>query len=216
MKKWRQLKGGDYAIELVMIILGITIAFAVDRCAESRRNNKEEIKVLDNIKSVLEDDIAHLKECRFLNEEIRKDVRQVHKVLSEQKFLNPDTVIKRTRFIYNIVDFKPSFRSLAGMGNVYRLDLVNDSKLKSKLKHLFDQYEALEEYEQDYEQILSEQFTPFWQRHFNTFTQQPIHKEAFIKPEYLNIIFSLRDRLGRKAKFYETTINAAQKMLDSI
>ena len=215
-KKWLQLKGGDYVLELVLIILGITIAFAVDRCAEGVRKRNEEQEVLDNIKAVLEADIANLETCKSMNAALYKSVKEVHANLKKSGSLNPDTVMEKTRYLYNIIDFKPSFRSLSGMGNVYRLDLINNVELKQRFKQLFDLYEALEEYEEDYEWIFKKRFSPYWKINYNDFLQQPIQREAFIQPEYLNIIFDLRDRLARKSKFYESTLEEATYLLNQM
>lgn len=108
MKKIIQIlkqKWVEYLFEIIVIIVGILVALALDNWNDSRKNKIEEAKVLINIRKVLTDDIIRLREFMVYHEIRNTNNENLLRVLERGTILDKDSLDLLFGSVYGISGF---------------------------------------------------------------------------------------------------------------
>ncbi|MBU2927447.1 DUF6090 family protein [Winogradskyella psychrotolerans] len=128
--------------EIIIVIIGISIAFSMNKCAENAKDNKLKTQYLTNLKSDIEADKAHLQKNI---EAINNKLELCSKIIP---VLNSGTD-QDMQLLYNIFEivkyenFSPkstTYKTLIHSGD---LKLIEDFKLKTTIQQHYSNYDEL-------------------------------------------------------------------------
>lgn len=133
-----------YAIgEIVLVVIGILIALAINNWNEENKNQRREKAFLTNLLEDLKADSIRLQE---ISSTLQIAVRY-KKAFSNQisgKTIDQDSLNANFRSQYNIlVDFIPNSTSLDELTNGSGLSLISNSILRRKIVSLYNNYDQL-------------------------------------------------------------------------
>lgn len=156
-----------YALgEIVIVIIGITIAFTLNSWKENRTNKQVQQQYLDHITKDIEEEISNLK---HINEEIEtkmKLIQQFRPYLSNPK-LPRDTMFRKLFDIARMVNFNPENATYLTLVNSGDLQLIDNFKLRRKIeKHYTFHATVLQEYKR-LENIHSKYMGDFFIHHMD-------------------------------------------------
>lgn len=130
--------------EIIIVIIGITIAFSMNKCADNLKDNKLRKEYLTNLKSDVEaDQVQLLKNIEAIDNKI-KICSEIIPVLNSQK----DQDMRLMNNIFAIIkyeNFSPkniTYKTLINSGD---LKLIDDFKLKTAIQQHYTNYEELSE-----------------------------------------------------------------------
>lgn len=133
--------------EILIVIIGISIAFSLNKCSENSRNDKVERLYLENLKDDIETDRNSLAD----NLEKLKSKRETIK--NTFKYFNPTIPKRDSTLMINffntaqIIEFSPKTTTHQTLMNSGDLKLINDFELKTAIQEHYRKYGRLK---QDY------------------------------------------------------------------
>ncbi|MBO6879041.1 DUF6090 family protein [Winogradskyella sp.] len=141
-------KGVRYAIgEILIVIVGITIAFSMNKCADEKKDDTLKQQYLENIKNDIEVDKKNLES---ISQSIGMKIGVLNEVLP---LINTDNPEKRSKMnkIYSVFtssDFFPKDVTYQTMINSGDFKLIDDFDLKAAIETHYSNYKImLKDYE---------------------------------------------------------------------
>ncbi|WP_430466669.1 DUF6090 family protein [Winogradskyella ouciana] len=141
-------KGVRYAIgEILIVIVGITIAFSMNKCADEKKDDTLKQQYLENIKNDIEVDKKNLES---ISQSIGMKIGVLNEVLP---LINTDNPEKRSKMnkIYSVFtssDFFPKDVTYQTMINSGDFKLIDDFDLKAVIETHYSNYKImLKDYE---------------------------------------------------------------------
>lgn len=128
--------------EIIIVIIGITIAFSMNKCADNLKDNKLRVEYLTNLKSDVEADKVQLNENL---ESIDKKLRVCEQMLP---LLNTeaDGKLQLMNMVFTVIKyetFSPKDVTYKTMINSGDLKLIDDFKLKTAIQSHYSNYEEM-------------------------------------------------------------------------
>ncbi|MFD1162848.1 DUF6090 family protein [Hwangdonia seohaensis] len=137
-----------YAIgEILIVIVGISIAFSMNKCAEIQKNDALKKQYLENIKSDVEIDKQHLKNNSDAIESKIKTINEVIPLLDTGTPASGKSIYKIFN-VFNLTEFYPKDITYQTMINSGDFKLIDDFGLKTAIEEHYSNYKSiLKDYE---------------------------------------------------------------------
>lgn len=202
-----------YLIELVIVIVGVTIAFWLNTKAETSKENMILSNYYNELLSDLDDD------RNTLNQSIRRNELKLTDMITalqlyQNKEPSRDSIFKYSKLVGNYNFFDPqdiTYRSMISSGD---LKLINDFQLKRKLVSLYDTYKVIDDFQNNHLQALDENYFPKYVKmvdYVEDKVLEPIEADILIK----NYFAFSANELSTHIKFYERALEK-NSQLDSL
>jgi hypothetical protein len=205
-----------YALgEILIVIIGITVAFSMNKCAENSKQKEERQQYLVNIKNDLETDKERLKEIiADLNSMIDTAERILPILNSESK--EKMTIVRDLFTISNISNFTPQDNTYHTLINSGDLKLITDFDLKTAIEAHYSVYEQMAEAYKRQENIHKEYLGDYFIHHIN---YDEFQKGVFgFKDEKLlkNIVQSMTGSRRIKLTATQKGIESCDRLLEKL
>lgn len=147
-----QINWRKYLLEFLSVFIGISVAFALQKWNEDRRDHRAEEKTLLEIKNGLQQDILDIDGNKMGHQRGLAACRYFRKVIDNQPFAKDS--LNRQYFSllrdYISVQNKTGYESLKSKG----LELIRDDSLRFSIISVYDiHYEILEKLEEKYNEM---------------------------------------------------------------
>jgi len=124
-----------YAIgEILLVVIGILIAFQVDTWNESKNLDKEELVLLENLKSEFGINLGNLENVKAKNQSLYRSATELQDLIGKEKSVvgehNVDSLLFHTLLI---TDFQPNQFVLSQIKTGEKLDIIKSEELKKML-----------------------------------------------------------------------------------
>ncbi len=203
-------------IELLVVIIGITIAFQLNVLKENSKNNKKEKTYLKSLQDDLDVDIEKLDTLIQLNEQ---KIHYFNRLISMcfQPDQRNDSLFFFVSMNYYSVPFQSQSISYSSLSNSGNLDLIADYGLRTQIVSLYEQkYEAL----QLYDKVLMN----YSESYYNKYGIENIRHTSYNKVDtgflsdyvFHNLIFSLRGIMSQKVGFEKEVLQSAKDLRRTI
>lgn len=128
--------------EIIIVIIGITIAFSMNKCADNLKDNKLKIQYLTNLKSDVEADKVQLaKNIEAIDQKIKTCSELIPMLNTDAKQGMP--LMNNVFIILQYETFSPkniTYKTLINSGD---LKLINDFQLKTAIQGHYSNYEEM-------------------------------------------------------------------------
>ncbi|MEL6718844.1 MAG: DUF6090 family protein [Bacteroidota bacterium] len=147
-----QINWRKYFLEFLSIFVGISVAFALEKWNEDRRDQRSEEKTLLEIKNGLQQDILDIEENIMGHKTGLAACDYFRKIIDGKPFARDSLSIQ---YFYLLRDYisiqnKTGYESLKSKG----LELVKDDSLRFAIISMYDiHYEILEKLEEQYDEM---------------------------------------------------------------
>lgn len=124
----------EYLIELVIVIIGITVAFSLNNMAEESKENKLENKFVADVRADLQRDSSNLAQSVKFNEgKVESLEKIIMLVSSDQERQYQDSLLSSIGIIGNYVFFYPESFTLNSLLQSGDFKLLTSDQLKKEL-----------------------------------------------------------------------------------
>ncbi len=134
----------DKLVDLLVVILGISIAFGINNWADGRKNERKKHRYLVSLKSDLQKDSADLNSNLERLEDHGAILDSLLYFTYHQNAEDAESVAKTLLLVGNFGVFAPedyTYRALQQTGD---MGLLNNDSLQITLSRLYDVYEEIE------------------------------------------------------------------------
>lgn len=203
----------DHLTNLLVVILGISIAFYLESYKEEKNNRNQEQKYIESIRADLKVDIETLDTLMSIN----KSISEALVTLSDASIgssYGSDTALMNYifRIQYN-PPFSPqrtTYESLKASG---KMDLIGDFELRNKVVDLYEQYyRGTNEFDNSINEHVRDFVKPFYIENVKFTSGQSISSDFLTRDEFRNMIFAYRYLFIAKDKFYKTVMEKADSL----
>lgn len=199
--------------EILIVIIGISIAFSLNECAQNAKDQSQKIQYLTNIKNDVNADKLQL-ESNI--KEISEKIMLTKEIIPLLGTNNPNLLRSQHKIfqVANITNFTPNNITYQTLINSGDLKLIEDFKLKKAIESHYASYAAmLKDYERQ-EAIHKEYLGPYFIHHTN-FDAVRTGQIAFSDEKLLkNIIQSMSGSFQFKLQATEKAISSCDSLLN--
>lgn len=209
---WRYALG-----EIIIVILSITIAFALNNWASARKDRVKARQYLENLQKDLEADITTLETL-----DAKLDTSLRHHWQITQHFFRPLPGRDTVGFLFfgelkQRFDFYPhnaTFESLRYSGD---FQLIKDIALKNQIVEHYNQYELVDKANRVYEVAQADYtYRYFYENHDFSKMSKTAGLDFLDDPKFRNLVFSNIGILGRLQSTIRSTINRCKALMERI
>ncbi|WP_462248592.1 DUF6090 family protein [Ekhidna sp.] len=203
----------DHIANLLVVILGISIAFYLESYKETDNNRKQERKYLESLVSDLEADIQYLDTLGFRNEQISSALVKLCDASLGRPY-ESDTALMNYMFAiqYNppFTPQRTTYETLKASG---KMDLIGSFEIRNEIVDLYEQYyRATGEYDASINQHLRDFIKPYYMKNIKFNSGQSINPDFLFKNEFRNMIFGYRYVFIAKDNFYDEVNSRAESV----
>lgn len=189
--------------EIIIVIIGITIAFSMNKCADNLKDNKLKTQYLTNLKSDVKADKVQLEKNIEAIDKKLKVCSEVIPVLNSEK-VQDMRLLNNIMTILKYENFSPkniTYKTLINSGD---LKLIDDFKLKTAIQQHYSNYEELLDDYIRHTSLIKDYLGNYMVNHAD-YDQIPKGKAPFLDEIKLkNIVRALLTTLDEKKSCHQT------------
>jgi len=201
--------------EILIVIIGISIAFSMDKCADNSKNDAQKKQYLINIKNDIEDDKLNLEQNITT---IQNKIDLATEVLPKLNSDAPDkmSVVGKIFNMVALTNFTPNDNTYQALINSGDFKLIDDFELKTALEKHYSTYKLIQKDYLRLENIQKEYVGDYfiYNTDFDDFNkgQFGFKDEKLLK----NIILSMRGAFEMQLKASQLGINSCTYLLQKL
>lgn len=210
-KKKLKIDWKSKLIDLLIVVIGISIAFQLNNINEAK---KTKVKEKDYLKSFYEENRDNESDFSLALEDVLKtknDIDSLKKILLSKDYLN-DKITNLTASMMALTDFHPSLITMENITASGDFELISDFEFREQLIDTYNSYQTTAQLENILSDYVNQYVTPFFFENVR-FSDFSSLKENFIKkPEFENIVLGYDALLTQKLKGYKENIEKLKKL----
>lgn len=213
MKKKYWLK---YLLDLLVVIIGVTIAFGLNSWRESSRESAQEDIYIESLQNDLSKDLEMLEDL-IARQELNLSRINLLIEMKHSGEIVADSLSPCFRSMNYSIAFTPlstTFRSLESSG---KMDIISDFALRKELISYYDLYcAAIEQIDDDYKQHTARFAAPFFMEYAQFNERGQIGPSIMEAPNVINIIYSQYSLTRSRIQLYKKTQKSCQELYDKL
>ena len=183
----------DHIANLLVVILGISIAFYLESYREDQGRKSQEEKYLESLIEDLEADIQSLDQLLIANERITNALVGLTDASIGRESLNDSSLLNSIFAIQYNPPFTPqrtTYESLKASG---KMDLIDDFELRNSVIKLYEQsYKGTREYDNTLSEHVRDFVKPFYMKNIQFKAAYALDDSFLEAAEFKNITFAYR------------------------
>ena len=210
--KWKlDIDWTSKLIDLLIVIIGITIAFQLNNFNESNKSNAQERDYLKSFYEENRDNELALSSALEFALKTKNDIDTLKQVLLSKDY-EDDRIKNLSASMMALSDFHPSLVTMENITESGEFKLISDLEYREKLIDTYNSYQTTSQLESILSDYVDEYVTPFFFRNvrFSDFTS--LHDNFKESPEFENIVIGYDALLTQKLKGYEENLKKLKEL----
>lgn len=203
-----------YAIgEILLVMIGILLAFQVDNWNEDREKKIEEIRTYENIREQILGDKKLIQVQRNFNDRYMAQFEYGLKIIMENDRTQLDTLASIIPNLMNYSDFDREGNIYETLVNSGKIQLLRNQSIVNRIRLLEQRYNYVNRMENISYDVMIGYTAPGINPVMNFSTTEIIKQERIFSYEFQNIIFLLIRVMGEKEDTYLSAIDEIDRIL---
>ena len=187
----------EYLIELIIVIIGITVAFSLNNMAEESKENKLEAKFINDIKADLIRDSTNLHVSYEFSKSKKVAVEGIIQLLvQDEEMQYQDSLFQSIQIIGNYNFFFSESFTISSLLQSGDFKLLQSDELKKELLRLMWFYEIIERDQDNFTKALDENYYPKVLSEIDLLTGNVENPSFFYGTQYKNWIVYVYNDTG--------------------
>ena len=203
-----------YAIgEILLVMIGILLAFQVDNWNEDREKKIEEIRTYENIREQILGDKRNIEGQINYNKKYMTQFEYGLKIILENDRTNLDTLASIIPNLMNYSDFDREGNIYETLVNSGKIQLLRNQSIVNRIRLLEQRYNYVNRMENISYDVMIGYAAPGINPVMNFSTAEIVKPERIFSYEFQNIIFLLIRVMGEKEDTYLSAIDEIDRIL---
>jgi len=200
----------NYFIELVVVMVSVTTAFALNNWAQTNRDNKVSQEYIESLLSDIDNDIKNLQFIDSVTEQKINELVQLIILLKTNQTEEIETINEYVRnSLENITFFHPSKTTYESIKQAGQVRVIKDLRLKNNLVDLYEShYAELRISEEIFLDNVRMRLIPFVMENYENTEFEVLYPDNLFDYRFTNLITQLINNLSGNLRFYR---EASQK-----
>lgn len=210
-KKKLKIDWKSKLIDLLIVIIGITIAFQLNNLNESNKSKTQEKDYLKSFYEENRDNESSLSLALEFTFKTKNDIDSLKQILLSKNY-EDDRIKNLSASMMALSDFHPSLITMENITASGDFELISNFEYREKLIDTYNSYQTTSQLEGILSDYINQYITPFLFENvrFSDFTSL---KENFIKnPEFENIVLGYDALLTQKLKGYKVSLEKLKEL----
>ncbi|MFZ0389139.1 MAG: hypothetical protein WAN36_01675 [Calditrichia bacterium] len=186
MKRTNRINWVGYFIELLVVIIGVTAAFWLNRFEDNRRDRSLENRYLSGLQADLAADFAEMQNLLADMKKSEVSVNLLIDLLTRSE-IPLDSLPPLVPVLAEGFHFAPHNTTFETMKSAAGLQIIDNFELKNRIVALYNSYEQVQFTEEIHFHFVREQITPYLFRIFNMKEQAILNRALLSEKEFLNL-----------------------------
>ena len=202
-------------IDLLIVIVGISVAFKLNTWNENNKTNKEIADYLLNFKEESLTNKATLSNALEYSESVKEGLDSIKILLFEKDYDNKN-IKNYTSRLMGLSNFIPVTTTMDNITASGQFGLIKDDELKKRLIKTYSTYRSSLKVDEILMDYVDKYLTPYFFENVR-FSDFSSIKEDFIKnPKFENIVIGYEIMLNQQINHYKNAIEEIDKLLNAI
>lgn len=214
----KKLNWSNYFIELLIVIIGITVAFWLNNLASTGKEKKlEETFIIDLKEDLQKDSILLVHKIRFNEDKIERLKRGFMILQKDKNQEQLDSVIAMSNLIGNYDFFNSESYMLGSLLQSGDIKLITSRPIKKELIKLIKLYDIIDESQRNHLQALDNNYFPALMTRLDLVTDKTNDPDWFYSVQMRNYFaFSMNDvnNIVGQYKYALNQINVVLREID--
>lgn len=202
-------------IDLLIVIIGITIAFKLNTWNESISTNLE---AKDYIESFYEENRTNetsLSAALIFSESNKKDIDTLKQILISKKY--DDKRIKTlTASMMALANYSPSITTMENITASGEFKLIKDIALRKQIIDTYNSYKVTLKLEGLLSNYVDKYVTPYFFENVRFSDFSSLHSDFIKEPLFENIVFGYEILLNQQITGYQNNLNEVKLLNDKL
>ncbi|MCE2611912.1 DUF6090 family protein [Flavobacteriaceae bacterium D16] len=206
-----------YALgEILLVMIGILLAFQVDKWNDQRLNRVEELKYYNNLKGDLE------QQRRVINGQVEHNGRYLGifkyalEVSTQGDRSQQDTLIATVPGLFEYSDFDQSGNIYETLVNSGDIKLLENTDIIKGIRGIEWRYQYMNRMENIHWDVILDFVSSWAANNFNFIKKQPISSEILYSYEFQNILVLLQRVMEEKDVIYRAAIEEIDLLIKEV
>lgn len=213
----RKIDWLNHGLEFAVVLIGILIAFQLNKCSENRTRADLINNHLENIEEECHENEKYLSAAilHIENQIINSD-SLISEVLSRSDIYRIRTLSTKLLDMQNVDLNTSAYEVLVQSGDIR---FLSDYKLKKEVISMYNSFESVEKINNSTQNLYDNHFYPYLKSNFDLVnwgamrTTNQDEQNKYFSKEFGNTISTYRYLLDSKKKIYENQLNRIQEFL---
>jgi len=202
-------------VDLLIVIVGISIAFKLNTWNENNKTKKEIADYLLNFKEESLTNKATLSNALEYSESVKEGLDSL-KILLFEKDYNNKNIKNYTSRLMGLSNFIPVTTTMDNITASGQFGLIKDDELKKRLIKTYSTYRSSLKVDEILMDYVDKYLTPYFFENVR-FSDFSSIKEDFIKnPEFENIVIGYEIMLNQQINHYKNALEEIDMLLNTI
>jgi len=153
-------KWPEYLLEILVLIIGIYGAFALESWNENRKEKQTELKIIDQLVDEYEVNLKQLNEKIEFRKSIINGALTMFKLIDNPEKVTYDSLVGTMSLLVHDPTFDPIHNDLINTGS---LRIISNDSLKNNLSNWQSEVLALQELESAWQKVVEEHINPYFE-----------------------------------------------------
>ena len=210
-----KINWANHFVELIVVIIGITIAFMLENWRQENANHDLEQKYLNSLKSDL------MSDNKLLDSTVSSVEKQISKLRDFITEIKTGTVVKQKA--ENIIPqvlisygFAPKLATYQSITNSGNLNIITDYKLIESLASYYNSYDEISIKEKGLYDYQLKFVLPYVYENVDFLSGKMVNKSAINGFEFKNIVTGYYTLVGQNLEAYKNYQLANKELLENI
>ncbi|WP_297704509.1 DUF6090 family protein [uncultured Eudoraea sp.] len=202
-----------YAIgEILLVMIGITLAFQVDNWNDNREKKIEEIRTYENIREQILGDKEHIQGQIDYNNRFLVQFEYARKIVMENDRIQMDTLASIIAKLTSYSDYDREGNIYETMVNSGKIQLLRNQDIVNHIRLLEQRYNYVNRMENIHYDVIMGHVAPGITPSINFSTTEIVMPERIFNNEFQNLIFLLVKIMHEKDNTYKTASDEIDKI----
>ena len=201
-------------INLIVVILGITIAFWLNSWAEGRKSKRLEEQCTKGLMKDLTDDIGEMKHLIIYSENQLKDLNNMLSFMMGKTEAS-DSLTQQLFTIQFNLPFTPqeaTYQSLSG-----KIETISDFEIRNKIIEYYNQhYARLKLWDSSCKENIDQFIKPVVLRELNFIERGQLDLKLFKSKELRNALYAMQYLFMQRLAYCHTFLETAEKLQEDL